>query len=160
MIPLEPYKVQTSLVCFWAERPKGWFLAHTLVFIQACDHFIQSRWSRALAVITEWRMVVLPRLSRQIILIMETLFVFLTLPPSDMFSFSKQIWVVSPLWILSTFSVFPLLFSQKLSDCPLKSSAPLRDKLNDRSLIKKIKISLILGYPNSYFYNKRCNMLF
>ena len=24
---------------------------------------------------------------------------------------------------------------------------------------KKIKIALSLGYPNSYFYNKRCNML-
>ena len=24
---------------------------------------------------------------------------------------------------------------------------------------KKIKITLSLGYPNSYFYNKRCNML-
>ena len=24
---------------------------------------------------------------------------------------------------------------------------------------KKIKIVLSLGYPNSYFYNKRCNML-
>ena len=81
MIPLEPNKVQTSLVCFWAEMPKGWFLAHALVFIQACDHFNQSRRSRALAVITEWRMGVLPRLSRQIILIMETLFVFLTPPP-------------------------------------------------------------------------------
>ena len=24
---------------------------------------------------------------------------------------------------------------------------------------KEIKIALSLGYPNSYFYNKRCNML-
>ena len=24
---------------------------------------------------------------------------------------------------------------------------------------KKIKIALSLGYPNSYFFNKRCNML-
>ena len=24
---------------------------------------------------------------------------------------------------------------------------------------KKIKIALSLGYPSSYFYNKRCNML-
>ena len=24
---------------------------------------------------------------------------------------------------------------------------------------KKIKIALSLGFPNSYFYNKRCNML-
>ena len=24
---------------------------------------------------------------------------------------------------------------------------------------KRIKIALSLGYPNSYFYNKRCNML-
>ena len=24
---------------------------------------------------------------------------------------------------------------------------------------KDIKIALSLGYPNSYFYNKRCNML-
>ena len=24
---------------------------------------------------------------------------------------------------------------------------------------KKFKIALILGYPSSYFYNKRCNML-
>ena len=24
---------------------------------------------------------------------------------------------------------------------------------------KKIKIAVSLGYPNSYFYNKRCNML-
>ena len=24
---------------------------------------------------------------------------------------------------------------------------------------KKIKIALSLAYPNSYFYNKRCNML-
>ena len=24
---------------------------------------------------------------------------------------------------------------------------------------KKIKIALSLGYPNTYFYNKRCNML-
>ena len=23
---------------------------------------------------------------------------------------------------------------------------------------KEIKIALSLGYPNSYFYNKRCNM--
>ena len=29
----------------------------------------------------------------------------------------------------------------------------------DYSKKKKIKIALSLGYPNSYFYNKRCNML-
>ena len=25
--------------------------------------------------------------------------------------------------------------------------------------MKEIKVALSLGYPNSYFYNKRCNML-
>ena len=29
----------------------------------------------------------------------------------------------------------------------------------NKSKKKKIKIALSLGYPNSYFYNKRCNVL-
>ena len=30
---------------------------------------------------------------------------------------------------------------------------------NNNNNKKEIKIALSLGYPSSYFYNKRCNML-
>ena len=33
------------------------------------------------------------------------------------------------------------------------------EKKNKKKKKKEIKIALSLGYPNSYFYNKRCNML-
>jgi len=34
-----------------------------------------------------------------------------------------------------------------------------KKKLEEKKLSNQIKIALSLGYPNSYFYNKRCNML-
>ena len=34
-----------------------------------------------------------------------------------------------------------------------------KEKEKEEEEEKKIKIALSLGYPNSYFYNKRCNML-
>ena len=34
-----------------------------------------------------------------------------------------------------------------------------REKNKTKQNNKKIKIALSLGYPRSYFYNKRCNML-
>jgi len=34
-----------------------------------------------------------------------------------------------------------------------------KTKQNKSKKGKEIKIALSLGYPNSYFYNKRCNML-
>ena len=35
----------------------------------------------------------------------------------------------------------------------------LKRKKERKKKRKEIKIVLSLGYPNSYFYNKRCNML-
>ena len=34
-----------------------------------------------------------------------------------------------------------------------------KNKNKTKAKKKKIKIALSLGYPSSYFYNKRCNML-
>ena len=34
-----------------------------------------------------------------------------------------------------------------------------KKKKKERKKRKEIQITLSLGYPNSYFYNKRCNML-
>ena len=34
-----------------------------------------------------------------------------------------------------------------------------KQKQKQKQKKKKIKIALSLGYPSSYFYNKRCNML-
>ena len=34
-----------------------------------------------------------------------------------------------------------------------------KNKTKQKPKEKKIKIALSLGYPSSYFYNKRCNML-
>ena len=33
----------------------------------------------------------------------------------------------------------------------------IKKKKKERKKRKEIKIALSLGYPNSYFYNKRCN---
>ena len=35
----------------------------------------------------------------------------------------------------------------------------IKKKKKERKKRKEIKIALSLGYPNSYFYNKRCNTL-
>ena len=35
----------------------------------------------------------------------------------------------------------------------------IKKKKKEEEERKEIKIALSLGYPNSYFYNKRCNML-
>ena len=40
----------------------------------------------------------------------------------------------------------------------LKRKKERKKKRNEKNR-KEIKIVLSLGYPNSYFYNKRCNML-
>ena len=57
LIPLEPNaKVQRSLVCFWSERPKGWFLA--IISIRAADRELWL-WSP-----NGGRLVVLRRLTR------------------------------------------------------------------------------------------------
>ena len=76
LIPLESNtKVQRSLVCFWSERPKGWFLA--IISIRAADRELWL-WSP-----NGGRLVVLRTLSRQIIIIMEALF----------YSWMYQLWI-------------------------------------------------------------------
>ena len=41
----------------------------------------------------------------------------------------------------------------------LKKKKKEKQKKKRKSKLHKIKIALSLGYPNSYFFNKRCNML-
>ena len=40
-----------------------------------------------------------------------------------------------------------------------KKKQKQKQKQNKTKAKKKFKIALSLGYPSSYFYNKRCNML-
>ena len=87
-------------------------------------------------------------------------------PPPLMSSFSKQIWVVRPLnpsisfsdplfWILS-YEWSPLLFSQKSSDPPQKSSVPTPPQviINDRSFQCGDKVTSFLCFfdPCSAYY--------
>ena len=51
------------------------------------------------------------------------------------------------------------LFKQKKNKTKRNKKREKKRKRKERKR-KEIKIALILGYPNSYFYNKRCNMLF
>ena len=86
--------------------------------------------------------------------------------PPHMSSFSKQIWVVRPLnpsisfsdplfWILS-YEWSPLLFSQKSSDPPQKSSVPTPPQviINDRSFQCGDKVTSFLCFfdPCSAYY--------
>ena len=50
-------------------------------------------------------------------------------------------------------------FTNAAWDWIIKKKKTKNQKQNKSQKKKEIKIALSLGYPSSYFYNKRCNML-
>ena len=69
---------------------------------------------------------------------METLFVFLNV----------QLWISQRIGNL-----------QILLETGLLKRKKTKTNKNKQTNNKNIKIALSLGYPSSYFHNKRCNML-
>ena len=51
------------------------------------------------------------------------------------------------------------LLKKKTKQNKTKQKPKKKEKKRKERKRKEIKIALSLGYPNSYFYNKRCNML-
>ena len=50
-------------------------------------------------------------------------------------------------------------FTNAAWDWIIKKKEKNNNKKTKQKLKKKSKFALSLGYPSSYFYNKRCNML-